>query len=257
MADAPTTPPTTDADAAAATAHLAHLHKMSTTAGVTNLDYVAVSPLAVASVLIAIASLLALVGPVFLMIPAAGVLVAVLALRQIADSSGTQTGRPLAWISLALCVVIGGAEVAKESMAALATRSDEQRIAATLNDLGAAIKAQNYKDAYALFDDEFQDRVKLKAFSDTWSAVQAPNGLGKLESLAWNGVKPQFVPSGGSRGAYVKALVKFARSNEERFDVALRQVGDRWMVTQLPAFFPMKGQRGGNTDEDVFQIPER
>src|SRR3954452_7526304 len=98
MPDAPTTPSTTNDSAVSAGAeHLAHLHKMSTTAGVTNLDYVAVSPLAVAAVLIGVLSLLSFFGPMFLIVPAAGVLVAILALRQIADSSGTQTGRPMAW----------------------------------------------------------------------------------------------------------------------------------------------------------------
>src|SRR4051794_17907081 len=112
MPDAPTTSSTPTEAPAAGTEHLAHLHKMSTTAGVTNLDYVAVSPLAVVTVLIGVASLLSFFGALFLVVPATGLLVGVLALRQIADSNGTQTGRPMAWAGLTLCVALGGAELA-------------------------------------------------------------------------------------------------------------------------------------------------
>jgi hypothetical protein len=214
---------------------------------------VAVSPLAVAAVLVGVLSLLSFFGPMFLIVPAAGVVVAILALRQIADSGGTQTGRPLAWAGLALCVGLGGAELVALLTGTLSVRNDERGISAALVELGGVLREQKYKDAYALFDDEFQNRVDAKRFTSTWTAVQSKDGLGRLESLKWNGVRPQFLTLGGSRAAYVKALVKFERSAEERFDIVLRQVGDRWLVAQLPAFFPDKAKRA---EEDVFQIPE-
>src|SRR5688572_22362990 len=84
--------------------HLAHLHKMSTTAGVTNQDYVAVNTVAIVAAVLGLASGLAFFGWLMLVVPLAGIVFAVVAIRQINDSSGTQTGKGLAMIGLALCV---------------------------------------------------------------------------------------------------------------------------------------------------------
>src|SRR3954462_5034744 len=94
--------------AAAGVDPLAGLHKMSTTAGVTNLDYVAVNQTAIAAVLVGLLSALSFFGFLLLVIPIVGAIFAVIALRQIADSNGTQTGRGLAILALALCVILGG-----------------------------------------------------------------------------------------------------------------------------------------------------
>ena len=76
---------------------LGRLHKMSTTAGVTNLDYVAVNQTAIAAVLLGLLSLLSFAGFLLLVIPIVAVVFSILALRQIRQSNGTQTGRGLAW----------------------------------------------------------------------------------------------------------------------------------------------------------------
>ena len=76
--------------------HLSRLHKMSTTAGVTNLDYVAVNHTAIAAVLLGLLSALSFFGFLLLVIPIVGVVFAVIALRQIGESNGTQN---LPWAS--------------------------------------------------------------------------------------------------------------------------------------------------------------
>jgi hypothetical protein len=248
-----TTPPS--ARDAQADAHLAQLHKMSTTAGVTNLDYVAVNQTAIVAVLLGLASALAFFGYLLLIIPIVGVIFAVVAIRQINDSSGTQTGRGLALLGLALCVLLGGAAVAKEGIAIARVKGDENRIAATLNQYGAAVRDAKYKEAYDLCDDDFQNNVSYDHFKKSWEQMLANSPLGKLEVMEWNGVSPIFESAAGSRLAGTKIRMKFAKGNDERFDVTLRQVGDKWLVYRMPDFFvPEKKPTPSKKGEDVFNF---
>src|SRR3954464_12472461 len=73
-------------DAGAAPDPLASLKKMSTTAGVGSQEYVAVNPGAGAALRLGVASLLVSRHDVLLLIPAAGVVCAIVAWRQISNS---------------------------------------------------------------------------------------------------------------------------------------------------------------------------
>src|SRR5436309_1709781 len=79
---------------------LASLHKMSTTAGLGSEDYVAINAVSIATLLLGLASGLALPFTVLLILPLAGIVCGVLALRQIHGSNGTQSGRAFAIIGL-------------------------------------------------------------------------------------------------------------------------------------------------------------
>src|SRR5271155_3285734 len=81
---------------------LLHLHKMSTTAGLGSQDYVAVNVTSVVAVLFGLASLLAIASPVLLVFPIVGVALSLIALRQVRNSNGTQTGIALAVLGLVL-----------------------------------------------------------------------------------------------------------------------------------------------------------
>src|SRR5438270_13041568 len=76
--------------------HFAHLHKMSTTAGLGSGDYVAVNIPSVIAILLGIGSSLCLLDPYFLVVPLAGVICSIMALVQIQRSNKTQTGTLLA-----------------------------------------------------------------------------------------------------------------------------------------------------------------
>src|SRR5438552_694692 len=132
MPQAPATQPIetpTTVDPAVADAHLAQLHKMSTTAGVTNAGYVAVNYTAIVAVLLGLASALAFFGWLLLVVPVVGIIFALVAIRQINDSSGTQTGRGLAYIGLLLCLLLGGSAIAMGAMQIAGVRGDEKAIA--------------------------------------------------------------------------------------------------------------------------------
>src|SRR5207237_7613213 len=117
---------------AVADAHLAQLHRMSTTAGVTNVGYVAVNHTAIVAVLLGLASALAFFGWLLLIVPVVGIIFAIFAVRQINDSSGTQTGKGLAYVGLLLCLLLGGSAIALRAMQLAGVRADDAAFASTL-----------------------------------------------------------------------------------------------------------------------------
>src|SRR5688572_29594402 len=101
---------------------LAHLHKMSTTAGLGSGEYVAVNGAAVFALLLGLASMLALLEEVLLVIPLTAVIVGIIAWRQINQSNGTQTGKGLVAIAMLFAVGFGGFVVARETTHGMRTR---------------------------------------------------------------------------------------------------------------------------------------
>src|SRR5437867_2385125 len=85
---------------------MAHLHKMSTTAGVGSQDYVAINNAAIVSVILGLCTALAFLGIPFLIIGAAGIVFGIIALVQIRHSNGTQGGAGLAILGILLSLVI-------------------------------------------------------------------------------------------------------------------------------------------------------
>jgi hypothetical protein len=260
----PPASPTTDRPmngGAAAGDPLARLHKMSTTAGVTNLDYVAVNQTAIAAVLLGLLSALSFFGYLLLVIPIVGAIFAMIALRQIGDSNGTQTGRGLALLGLLLCVVLGGAAIAREAVAVARVRGDESRIAATISQLGERVKEQKFQEAYELFDPDFRKRVSLDAFQKLWRDVQSGT-LGSIDVMEWNKVTPSFESAEGRKVAGTKVRAKFTKGFDDRFDVVLRETDGRWLIVRLPQFFPENSpqQPGGGRppqqqqQKDVFDF---
>jgi len=238
MPDAAQTNIPTDAPSdAQADAHLANLHKMSTTAGVTNVGYVAVNYTSIGAALLGLASALSFFGLLLLIVPVVGIVFAVVAIRQINDSSGTQTGKGLAYLGLALSLLLGGAAITRDVVTIVGARGEESRIADTLSKVGQYIHDGKYKEAYDLHDDGFQNHFTFAQFQTTWKSVQAPTSLGKVITMEWNGVPPVIEGSSGTQLAATKARVKFEKAQDERFDVILRKVGDRWLITRFPAFF--------------------
>lgn len=210
---------------------------MSTTAGVTNSGYVAISPLAITALLLGLASALALFGWLLLAIPLVGLIFGIVAMSTIKDSNGTQSGKGLAILGILLCLGFGGGEIAKEVIAIASVHSDKEQISKAMATAGKLVGEQNYQQAYALFDDSFKAFVTPDHFKNTWQAVQNPKSLGRLESMEWNGVV-EFEMAGGSQVAITKAKIKFANSQDERVDVFLRKIGDKWLILRLPNFFP-------------------
>src|SRR5438046_5220936 len=85
---------------------IAHLHRMSTTAGVGSQEYVAINNLAVIAALLGLGTALAFVHIFFVILGLAGIACGTIAMLQIRDSNGTQGGRGLAWTGIVLSLAV-------------------------------------------------------------------------------------------------------------------------------------------------------
>src|SRR5690242_3373793 len=147
---------------------LAHLHRMSTTAGLGTQEYVAINVPAVVAALLGVASILSLLANELLLIPLAGVVCSILALRQIGNSNGTQGGKGYAilglLLSLGFACLVGGLWTYQK----IGYRDDERAIGQLMEQFSNKANAGDWKSAYGLFSDRFRDRVTEEAFVAKW-----------------------------------------------------------------------------------------
>ena len=190
---------------------LAHLFKMSTTSA-GGQDYVAINPTAIAALILGVASVLALVNEVLLIVPLAGVICAVIALLQIRRSNGTQSGTSFAIIGLFLALLIGGARAAQQVIESTHNSKDTQTIVGLIDKFGQDIHTNRYREAYEdLTTQAFREEVDYNTFNTTLENLQATTG--QIQSCKWNQEQPQFEEVGttGVRGAYAMGLMKFSK----------------------------------------------
>jgi hypothetical protein len=236
---------------------LAKLHKMSTTAGVASQQYVAVNNAAVLAVILGLASGLAILSPLFLICPLAGVIIALVAWQQIRNSNGTETGNlpiylinlhgfrffrlfdlPVHVAGLVLCLLFGGFVVAKEVTSRVSARGDARQMQAIADQLTQRLKAKDYNAAYEMFTTPFRQRVSLNQFKARWESMQQS---GSLQSLTWNGVLPAYdsIEGGQSVAGIVSMAVSFA-DREGRFTFVFRKASEAWQLENIPELFPIE-----------------
>jgi hypothetical protein len=241
MTDAPAqtpsqTPPTGEVD------HLAALKKMSTTAGLGSGDYAAVSPLAVAAIIVSLLGTLSYFSEFLLVAPAAGVVLGWLGLRQIRQSNGTITGREWAFagigIGAAVIVVIGGLRV----LASVQSRPDREAIAATLDGFDKAIAAGNADAAYDLTSPTFKSKIDPTTFRNQLDFLNKNPDFGRLSGAKWNG-KVEFLnpqQTEGQRAAVVGVDLKYENRPGTYF-IALTltpQPDGKWYINHAGDLFP-------------------
>jgi hypothetical protein len=224
---------------------LAHLHKMSTTAGLGSTDYVAINATSVLAVILGLASALAVVEKILLIIPLAGLACAVIALYQIGRSGGTQTGRGLAILGLLLSLGFVG-YVGYQNFAKLQQeKRDQTSVEALITQFTGHVQQAEFDRAYNLFSPRFQERVKLQEFSDRMKYVQ--NGSwGKLQSISTSGRYAFNSDSTtGIRIAQTILLMKLDKYPEPSSQEAVfRLVGGQWKIEDIPGLFPPANQQG-------------
>ena len=222
------------------TDHLARLRKMSTTAGVGGGDYAAISPVAVGALIVALLGTLAFLYEILLLLPAVGLVLGGLGMRQIARSNGTLTGRPLALaaivISGLLLLYLGGGRVLEY----VQRRPDRIGIAQTLDGWGKELGDRNYLAAYQRMSPTFKSRVAFDLFAEKFRQLEAAAPeAGGLSGARWNeAVEFRPVPPEGAPTAEVGLMLAF-RSAPEVFTVALMaRVNGVWLIQELPNLFP-------------------
>ena len=242
------TPGTTDPNAPTAAPGspdpLARLYHMSTTAGVGTQDYTAINPTAIAALLLGLASATIVLGRTMLIVPAIGVICAVIALIQISRSNQTQTGKGLALLGLLLCFAFGGGRVGFDAYAHWHTAADEQQIAGLMHELGQDLNGARYEQAYALFDDRFRSRVSLETFKTAWQGFENMPMVGRVQSVEWNHQNMEFEqsPDGTTAAAGAMGLFHFGQSNAEptRLVIQFGKAEGHWQITNVPNVFPSK-----------------
>lgn len=223
---------------------LAHLYRMSTTAGLGSTEYVAINGPAVVAVILGLASALAVLDKILLIVPIAGVICSIVALYQISKSGGTQTGRGLAALGLILSLgftaYVGYLTVAKAAQ----ERSDQAVLEKLISEFSEHIKKGEFPQAFEQFSPRFQDRVGKERFAEIMGYVKTNPNYGNLRSITTTGRYAfESDPSTGARYAQVILLMDLDKFGEpSRQDASFRLVGGTWKFDNIPGLFPSPGQ---------------
>ena len=222
--------------------HLAHLHRMSRTAGLGSSEYAAVNVAAVVAVLIGAASALALVTPFFLFLPIVGTVLALVAIKQIRGSNGTQTG--LIWAVLALVLSFGLTAFtgAKAVAAAVREKSDVRELDQLTVDFGRDLAEKRFADAYKRTDARFQEQIPVARLESLFTELDHAPTIGPLKNISTPKLfNIEIDPETGLRMASSKASIeteKRAGPTAVVTDFTYRHDGTAWHIYAIPQLFP-------------------
>jgi hypothetical protein len=234
-------------DPAADSETLMHLHKMSTTAGLGSQDYVAVNVTSVVAVLFGLASLLAIASPVLLIFPIVGVALSIVALRQVNNSNGTQTGKGLAVLGLILSAAITTVIFSYQGWQIYRRQADQKAIADLIVKYGDCLNQHKFAEAYDLFDSDFQNRVPKQLFIIHLTDIQNGQMSAPIESISWNGLAEFHVDDAdtGTESAdsvmklHYKGMSESENAIIPRMPIRFKRVGaSPWLIDNIPDQFP-------------------
>ena len=224
------------------------LYHMSRTAGVGLQDYAAVNVFAVIGLLLAVASVLVLIfadAIGMLIIPAAAIIISLIAFVQIQSSNGTQTGRGIAIAGLVIALGFAGTNLYGRTTVASRERADRAAIEAVVEQFETAAVAGKSVDAYALFGTRFRETVQPETFDRTLtSRINQSFGGNKISQVSL-GERVQFeTDANGVRFATalltMKTDAKFPDGSPIQGEAAaeFRKVDDAWKIQNIMNWFP-------------------
>ena len=230
--------------------HLANLHRMSRTAGLGSSEYAAVNVAAVAAIVLGAASALAMITQVFLFVPVVGLVIAIVAIKQIRGSGGTQTGLLLAIVGLLACCGFAGLTGFQAFSHARQAQQDTAAMDGLVVQFGQLLADKKYKEALDLGDPRWQEQMsleRLEHFMDELSA--SPFGQFK-------GFKPtslydiQEDPETHMRMGvgYLNVDAVHTDTRPLRTQIQFRNNGDAWKIYSMPEWFKppaAPGAKGG------------
>jgi len=226
--------PTPDNDA------FLHLHRMSTTAGVSSEDYVAVNVTSVIAVLFGLASLLAVFNNIMLVFPVVGVILSIAAIRQVSNSNGTQTGKGFAILGLVLSGVITAGIFSIQAVQDYQRRTDEQALNDLCDKYSDYVTQEKYDQAYDLFDSDFKNRVSKEAFTAHLITLQHRPDVPPMTKIAWNGMADFHSGDNGAMSADAVIKVSYkGMTGDDREPAHFHKAGDGpWLIDDLSDQFP-------------------
>ena len=224
---------------------LAHLHRMSRTAGLGSGDYVAINVPAVVAVILGLGSAMVVVDPLFLELPLAGIVISIIAIVQVKNSNGTQSGMIMGIAGLILSLGFFTYKAGGQTFQEFRTREDRQSIERLLNDFGQDLyrgDERSLTDAYSNFDSTFTGRVPLTHFTMIFNSARNSPYFGVIQSIESNGqMSFSTDPRTGESVAGGLAIVHLAKGDPRdapHWMMNFRKEGDRWRVEDMPELFP-------------------
>ncbi|MBC7782770.1 MAG: DUF4190 domain-containing protein [Burkholderiales bacterium] len=222
--------------------NLARLHRMSRTAGLGSTDYAAVNVPAVMTIIIGAASVLAVITPIFLFIPVAGVVIGIIALRQLRASNGTQTGTTIAVIGLLACLGFSAVSGYKVLSELRREARDKQQLDGLVERFGATLSQDKIDDAYQMLDGRLRERVTKPIF-EQFIRGQYVAAFGPIKSMKATGIYEiqEATDDTGMRMAAGVGFVSTERFPSERAlrtNFVYRWSGEDWKIFNLPEWFP-------------------
>jgi hypothetical protein len=237
--------PPKPADAGTGPDHLSHLYKMSTTSA-GGQEYVAINSAAIAALILGFASVLGMATPVLLVIPLGSIICGIIALIQIRGSSGTQTGRALAWGGIGLATLIGGIKVGVVSHYWLQDHADMQIIVPMVDRLSDDLHTRRYDEAYEdLFSSTFRARVDRQTFANTFEQFKNNPNIGALQKIEWNGQRIDFgeVGTSGIKVGNMLVIMRFPSPDVTMRPLVTFATRDGvWKIDNIEMLFPDKAK---------------
>jgi len=219
---------------------LSRLYHMSTTAGVGTQEYVAINPTAVAALILGLASVLALLSGMLLVIPLAGVICGIVAISQIRHSNETQTGLALAACGLVLSIGLGGGRTVYQVVKRFHVSADEQRVAQLMQELGQDLKSEKYDQAYALFNDRFHERISRSTFENAFLGYKKLATSGVIQSIEWN-KEPMLMEDQSGNDVTVASAMAFFKFEKDpaprRSVIVFEKAEGKWRIADIEAVF--------------------
>jgi len=229
---------------------LASLHRMSTTAGVASQEYVAINQTAIATFLLGLASISVVMANLLLVLPVVAIVCGVIALRQIANSNGTQTGKLLALLGTALAVVMMGSVIVPAVKMYYALNEEEGRIVATADAFGEALVSKDYDRAASMVEPGFFTKKKLtrEAFAARWQTLSSNPFFGDLQSVLSNGRVVLEGQTAQGRSAATLLMFRYSKSESPlRRSATLRKdASGQWKIDDLPEVFSTPAAEPGS-----------
>jgi hypothetical protein len=213
---------------------LAALHKMSRTAGLGSQEYVAVNPMAVASVLVGLLSVLALLfGTILLIIPVAAAILAIVSIVQIRRSAGTQAGVGIAILGLLIALLFVGAVGGKAALHAYEISAAQGEIVGLIDHFGRDVNQGNYDAAWDLCSSRFHDRIKKDSFTSTWAFLQSHAIYGKINLMRWSGYLDVRTDEESGQVAVGLIIIVLENKAEDRHVAYFRKENGRWRIDDI------------------------
>ncbi|WP_428938959.1 DUF4190 domain-containing protein [Fontivita pretiosa] len=219
---------------------LAKLHKMSRTAGLGSAEYVAINATAVAAIILGLLSFGAVLSEVLLVLPLAAVVSGIIAIRQIRNSAGTQTGRGIALIGILLGLGFLGAVGGGKLLHLREVRQERGKIIALIEQFGQNLSRGDFEAVWEQFSPRFHQRVRKEDFLNLLSRMTSSPYYGKVLGVRSTGiVDVERDPQTGVYYGRGMILVDLEKSQEDDRRAALfsKTSQGQWVFEDIEGYF--------------------